>query len=68
MKNNLGIGFVPEEFLAEYPNENGVRRLSLMEEIPHRMVCFVKRKNHSPSIASREMERMILAKSKYENG
>ncbi len=67
VKNNLGIGFVPEEFLAEYPNENGVKRLLLMEEIPHRMVCFVKRKNHSLSIASREMERMILAKSIYEN-
>lgn len=67
VKNNLGIGFVPEEFLAEYPNENGVKRFLLMEEIPHRMVCFVKRKNHSLSIASREMERMILAKNIYEN-
>ena len=41
--------------------------LLLMEEIPHRMVCFVKRKNHSLSIASREMELMILEKSIYEN-
>ena len=64
VKNNLGIGFVPEEFLAEYPNENGVLRLSLTEEIPHRKVCFAKRKNHSLSIAAKEMERMILAKSK----
>ena len=64
VKNNLGIGFVPEEFLAEYPNENGVLRLSLTEEIPHRKVCFAKRKNHFLSIAAREMEQMILAKSK----
>ena len=64
VKNNLGIGFVPEEFLAEYPNENGVLRLSLTEEIPHRKVCFAKRKNHFLSIAAKEMERMILAKSK----
>lgn len=60
VKNNLGIGFVPEEFLAEYPIEQGVLRLSLTEEVPHRKVCFVKRKNHSLSIAAREMERMIL--------
>lgn len=63
VKNNLGIGFVPEEFLAEYPIEQGVLRLSLTEEVPHRKVCFVKRKNHSLSIAAREMERMILGGS-----
>lgn len=64
VKNNLGIGFVPEEFLEEYPMEKGILRLSLTEEIPHRRVCFVKRRNHSLSIAARELERMILDKSR----
>lgn len=63
MKNNLGIGFVPEEFLAEYSTNQGILRLSLTEEVPHRKVCFVKRKKHSLSIAAREMERMILGRS-----
>ena len=63
MKNNLGIGFVPEEFLAEYATEQDILRLSPAEEPPHRKICFVKRKNHSLSIAAREMERMILGSS-----
>lgn len=63
VKNNLGIGFVPEEFLTEYPTEQGVLKLSLTEEAPHRKVCFVKRRHYSLSIAARELEKMILDKS-----
>lgn len=58
VKNNLGIGFVPEEFLKD--EESGsVFRLELKEEIPSRFVCYIKRTDQSLSIAARELERMI---------
>lgn len=59
VNNNLGIGFVPEQFLDNYPAE-GLIRLSIKESLPTRKICFLKGKNHSMSAAGREMERMIL--------
>lgn len=56
VKNNLGIGFVPEDFLQE---EENVFRLNLKEEIPPRSVCLIKRTGQPLSIAARELERMI---------
>ncbi len=59
VKNNLGIGFVPEDFLNG-ENDGDVFRLHLKEEIPHRSVCYIKRTDQSLSIAARELERMII--------
>ena len=59
VKNNLGIGFVPEEFLAG-EDEASVIPLQLTEPIPLRSVCFAKRTDQLLSIAARELERMIL--------
>jgi len=59
VNNNLGIGFVPEQFLENYPNQ-GIVRLDLKEEVPVRKICLLKRKNQSMSAAGRELERMIL--------
>lgn len=58
VKNNLGIGFVPEDFLKDEDNGN-VFRLNLKEELPPRSVCYIKRTDQSLSIAARELERMI---------
>lgn len=59
VKNNLGIGFVPEEFLKG--EESGcVFRVNLKEEIPPRSVCYVKRTDQTLGIAARELERMIM--------
>lgn len=59
VKNNLGIGFVPEDLLTAEYNET-IFRLHLKEELPSRFVCYIKRTDQSLSIAAKELERMIL--------
>lgn len=58
VKNNLGIGFVPEDFLRDADSKS-VFRLHLKEEIPPRFVCCIKRTDQPLSIAAKELERMI---------
>ena len=58
VKHNLGIGFIPEQFLDDDPN--GIYKLSLKDDIPKREICVVKRKGYSPSLAVRELEKMML--------
>lgn len=60
VKNNLGIGFVPQEFLEE--EGNGIHALQLEESIPLRYVCYMKRSDQTLSVAAKELERMILAR------
>lgn len=59
VKNNLGIGFIPEEFLKD-EDDSLLFRLNLKEEIPARSVCYIKRTDQSLSIAAKELERMIM--------
>ena len=54
---DLGIGFVPEEFLQE---KSSACIIDLKEKIPERNVVLIKRKDQSLSMASKELERMIL--------
>ncbi len=54
---DLGIGFVPEEFLR---GENGVFKIDLTETIPERNIVLIKRKEQPLSMAAKELERMIL--------
>lgn len=59
VKNNLGIGFVPQEFLADEDADN-VISLQLKEQIPTRSICLIKRTDQTLSIAAKELERMVL--------
>ena len=54
---DLGVGFVPEEFLQE---KSSACIIDLKEKIPERNVVLIKRKDQSLSMASKELERMIL--------
>lgn len=54
---DLGVGFVPEEFVN--PSDN-VRIIDLEEEIPERSICLIKRKEQPLSVAAKELERMII--------
>lgn len=63
VKNNLGIGFVPEDYLKE-EDKGKLFRLDLKEEIPPRSVCYIKRTDQSLSIAARELELMIMEYAK----
>ena len=62
VQNHLGIGFVPEQFLKQMPE--GIYRITLAEPIPTRAVCYLKRTDAPLSIAAKELERMILEKSR----
>jgi len=59
VKNNLGVGFVPEAFLTE-EDLNQVIPLHLIEQVPPRSICFLKKADQTLSIAAKELERMIL--------
>lgn len=62
VKHDLGIGFVPEDFLRNESSATGVYRLNLREQVPARSVCLVKRTDHSLSIAASKLEKMILGR------
>ena len=60
IKNDLGIGFVPEE-LAVNAIENGeVYGLALREEIPERAICMLKNAEKPMSIAAKVLEQTIM--------
>ena len=60
VKNDLGIGFVPEEFIRSEKDQLSFFVLNLAEEIPPRYICIVKRTDTSLSPAAKELERMLL--------
>lgn len=60
IRNNLGIGFVPEEFLKSESEMTGIYRLDLEEQIPNRHICMIKNTERSLSIAASKLEKMII--------
>lgn len=59
VKSDLGIGFVPQEFLADEDPDN-IIRLNIKEEIPPRSICLIERTDQPLSIAAKALEKMIL--------
>lgn len=57
---NLGVGFIPEEFLY-YQKEKALHVLPLACALPSREIVLVSNKNAHLSPASRELQRMILS-------
>lgn len=58
IRSDLGIGFVPMDFLEKENMENLVI-LNMETAIPSRNICIVKRKGTSLSIAASELEHRI---------
>ena len=58
--HDLGIGFVPVNFLENIKDNSSVHMLHLEETIPPRNICLVKSKGTSLSIAAKKLEEMIL--------
>lgn len=54
---DLGIGFVPRQFVSDR-----VEILELAEDIPPRAICLVKRREQALSAAARELEQMLLSR------
>ena len=59
VQHNMGIGFVPEDFLQNDTESNGVYRVFLEEELPHRSISLVKKKGQSLSLPAKELEKMV---------
>lgn len=60
IKNDLGIGFIPEIFAREALAKREVHQLSLAEKIPLRQVCLIENENHPLSIAAKELKKMLM--------
>ena len=60
VQHGLGVGFVPEEFLIDGAAD-GVRAIELVDPIPERTICLVKKKGRSLNPPAKELERMIIA-------
>lgn len=57
VKADLGIGFIPKEFL---PGVKGVYVIETEKPLPKREIRIVKRHEQTLSIAAKELERLIL--------
>jgi DNA-binding transcriptional LysR family regulator len=61
VKNNLGIGFIPEPFLHDPFVTDFIYTMELDPPIPIRDICLVKRKGTALTIAAKKLEEMILS-------
>lgn len=55
---NLGIGFIPEDFLSEV--RDGICQLTLAEDIPDRTICLVTGKELPFNLAAMRLRESIL--------
>ncbi len=62
VKNNLGLGFLPESLAIPAIKNGDIYRVDLYEEVPTRQVCLIKNKDQPLSNAAREFEKMLLGK------
>lgn len=61
VKNYLGVGFVPEEFLKDDTDSRSLTRLDLTEPVPGREICLVKRSSRVLPIAAQRFENLLHA-------
>lgn len=66
VQNDLGIGFVPEDFVRQAADHRNIYVLNLVNEIPPRYICLLKNSERSLSIAAKVLERMILEKREID--
>lgn len=60
VKNDLGLGFLPEPFAREALARGEVVQLTLSEEFPPRRVCLVKDPFRPLSTAARALEKLLV--------
>ncbi|MDD3252786.1 MAG: LysR family transcriptional regulator [Lachnospiraceae bacterium] len=61
VKNNLGIGFISEEFAREALEKGEVVKIPLFEKIPERCICLIYDRERSLSTAARALETLLTA-------
>lgn len=57
---NMGMGFISEEFAAPALARGSIIKVNLAERIPPRYICMIQDTQHPQSIASRELQKLIL--------
>lgn len=60
IRHNLGIGFVPEEFLDDSIEGRGIYRIPMSVPMPKRSITLIKKKGHTLSLPAKELQRMML--------
>ena len=60
IKNDLGIGFLPEIYAKEALERKEVCTLSIKENIPKRQICFIENKQYPLSIAAKELKSLLF--------
>lgn len=60
IKNDLGIGFIPEVFAREALAAGEVCQIPLAEEIPARRIYFIENKNCPLNAAAKELKKLLL--------
>ena len=61
VKNDLGIGFVPESMVRDDIAAGNVMVLSLETPVPKRSICLLRQEDQPLSITARELKRMVTA-------
>ncbi len=64
VRNNLGIGFVPEVCAMEELERGTLFKVELERSIPKRSICLVERKNSYLSLVAKELKKQILSLAK----
>lgn len=60
VRSDLGIGFVPLDFLEQNGGRENLLILEMEKEIPRRQICLLKRKHQPLGIAAGKLEQMLL--------
>lgn len=60
IKNDLGIGFIPEVLAKDALKKQEVYHIPLVEKIPSRQICFIENENYPLSIAAKELKQLLL--------
>ena len=68
VKNNLGVGYIPEIYAKDALENEDVYKLNLSCDIPTRQICFVENKEKPLSIADRELKRLMIKYAREELG
>lgn len=60
IKSDLGIGFIPMDFLDDEDDSSKLRVIELDTPIPERSVCVLKRRHDTLSLAAKTLEEMLV--------
>lgn len=60
IRNDLGIGHIPEIFARDALDKGEVFQLSLAEEIPSREICLIENGQYPLTVAARELQTLLM--------